>query len=180
MLEDGKIAAATPAFFGSNPAEVRQGPRRACARSPIATTGRCACSRRSTTASGRRPSSPTKAPGEIRAANTPQPPTDAAVGIAYGELNGDQQAMLRALFESYAEDMPDEVSRAWLGELRRAGFEAIRFAWAGPADRSQPHAYRVQGPTFLIEFNNTQNGANHIHSVWRNMLGDFGIPLAAR
>ena len=54
----------------------------------------------------------------------------------------------------------------------------IRFAWAGPADRSQPHAYRVQGPTFLIEFNNTQNGANHIHSVWRNMLGDFGIPLA--
>ena len=121
-----------------------------------------------------------EAPGEIRAAHTPQPPTDAAVGIAYGELNRDQKAMLRALFESYAEDMPDEVSRAWLGELRRAGFDAIRFAWAGPADRSQPHAYRVQGPTFLIEFNNTQNGANHIHSVWRNMLGDFGIPLASR
>ena len=62
----------------------------------------------------------------------------------------------------------------------RAGMEAVRFAWAGPADRSQPHAYRVQGPTFLIEFNNTQNGANHIHSVWRNMLGDFGFPLASR
>ena len=92
------------------------------------------------------------------------------------ELTGDQRRMLRALFESYAEDMPEDVSRAWLGEIRRAGFEAVRFAWAGPGDRSQPHAYRVQGPTFLIEFNNTQNGANHIHSVWRNMLGDFGIP----
>ena len=88
--------------------------------------------------------------------------------------------MLRALIESYAEDMPDEVSRAWLGEIRRAGFDDVRFAWAGPADRSQGHAYRVQGPTFLIEFNNTQNGANHIHSVWRNMLGDFGIPLASK
>jgi hypothetical protein len=88
--------------------------------------------------------------------------------------------MLRTLIESYAEDMPEEVSRAWLGEVAQAGFDPIRFAWAGAADRSRGHAYRVQGPTFLIEFNNTQNGANHIHSVWRNMLGDFGMPLASR
>ena len=92
-------------------------------------------------------------------------------------LNDDQRAMLRALIESYAEDMPLEVAKAWLDEIARAGTDGVRFAWAGPADRSQGHAYRVQGPTFLIEFNNTQNGANHIHSVWRNMLGDFGIPL---
>ncbi len=100
-----------------------------------------------------------------------------AVGIAYAELNGDQRAMLRALVESYAADMPIEVAKAWLDEIASAGTDAVRFAWAGPADRSQGHAYRVQGPTFLIEFNNTQNDANHIHSVWRNMLGDFGIPL---
>ncbi len=95
-------------------------------------------------------------------------------------MNRDQQAMLRTLVESYALDMPDEVSRAWLGEVKKAGFENIRFAWAGAPDRSQGHAYRIQGPTFLIEFNNTQNGANHIHSVWRNLLGDFGIPLASK
>lgn len=82
--------------------------------------------------------------------------------------------------ESYAGDMPGEVSKAWLDEIRRAGPEGIKFSWTGPADRTQGHAYRVQGPTFLIEFNNTQNGANHIHSIWRNMLGDFGIPLAAK
>src|SRR5262249_46241882 len=121
-----------------------------------------------------------KAPGEIRDANTPQPPTEAAVGVTYAEMNRDQQAMLRALVDSYAEDMPDEVSRTWLGEIRNADLDGIRFAWAGAPDRSSGHAYRVQGPTFLIEFNNTQNGANHIHSVWRNMLGDFGIPVASR
>ncbi len=84
------------------------------------------------------------------------------------------------IVESYSSDMPDEVCKAWHDEIRQAGPERIKFSWTGPADRTQPHAYRVQGPTFLIEFNNTQNGANHIHSIWRNMLGDFGIPLASK
>ena len=82
------------------------------------------------------------------------------------------------IIDSYREDMPLEVGEAWRDEIHRAGTESVRFAWAGPADRSQGHAYRIQGPTFLIEFNNTQNNANHVHSVWRNMLGDFGVPLA--
>ncbi len=180
MLEDGKIVAATPAFFGANPAEVRQGPRQGL-RTLADREDRALRLLQSLDDNQRKAALfDSKAPGDIRAAHTPQPPTDAAVGLSYGELNADQKRMLRALFESYAQDMPDEVSRAWLGELRDAGVNAVRFAWAGPADRSQPHAYRVQGPTFVIEFNNTQNGANHIHSVWRNMLGDFGIPMASR
>ncbi len=180
VLDDGKIVSATPAFFGSNPAEVRQGPRQGLR--TLADRDDRALRLLQALDEGQRKSAifSAEAPHEIRAANTPQPPTDAAVGVAYAELTGDQRSMLRALFESYAEDMPDEVSRVWLGEIRRAGFEAVHFGWAGPGDRSQPHAYRIQGPTFLIEFNNTQNGANHIHSVWRNMLGDFGIPLAGR
>src|SRR5262249_22790118 len=121
-----------------------------------------------------------KAPADIRGANTRQPPSDPPAGIAYADLSSDQKAMLRGLVESYADDMPGEVAKAWLDEIGRAGTDAIRFTWAGPPDRTQGHAYRVQGPTFLIEFNNTQNGANHIHSVWRNMLGDFGIPMASR
>ncbi len=176
-IEDGKITAATPAFFGSNPAEVRQGPRMGL-RTLADREDRALRLLQALDDNQKKSAviSP-EAPADIRAANKPQAPTDAAEGIAYTELNNDQRAMLRVLFESYAQDMPDEVSRAWLGEVRRAGFESIRFAWSGPGDRSQPHAYRVQGPTFLIEFNNTQNGANHIHSIWRNMLGDFGIPL---
>jgi hypothetical protein len=181
-LEDGKILAATPVFFGANPAEVRQGTRQGL-RTLADREDRALRLLQALDENQRKTAlfSP-EAPREIRAANPPppQPPTEAAVGVAYADLNGDQRTMLRALIESYALDMPDEVAKAWLDELRRAGIEAVRFTWAGPADRSQPHAYRVQGPTFLIEFNNTQNGANHIHSVWRNMLGDFGIPLAAR
>jgi hypothetical protein len=179
-LEDGKITAATPVFFGANPAEVRQGPRQGLR--TLAEREDRALRLLQALDEDQRKSAlfAPKAPADIRAANTPQPPTDPAAGIAASDLNRDQRTMLRDLIESYAEDMPDEVAQAWLAEIRRAGSDAIRFTWAGPADRSQGHAYRVQGPTFLIEFNNTQNGANHIHSVWRNMLGDFGIPLAAR
>ncbi len=180
VLEDGKIAAATPTFFGSNPAEVRQGPRQGL---------RTLADREDTALrlvqalDGNQKKTAVvsdEAPHEIRAAGTPQPPTESAPGIAYSELNSNQRELLRALVESYAGDMPGEVSKAWLDEIRRAGPEGIKFSWTGPADRTQGHAYRVQGPTFLIEFNNTQNGANHIHSIWRNMLGDFGIPLAAK
>ena len=61
--------------------------------------------------------------------------------------------------------------------LSAAGVDKIMFAWYGAPDLSQPHHYRVQGPTFVIEYNNTQNNANHIHSMWRDMAGDFGIPI---
>ena len=73
--------------------------------------------------------------------------------------------------------MPPDVALQWLKDVEAAGTN-LHFAWTGPADRSQGHGYTVQGPGFLIEFNNTQNNANHIHSAWRNTLGDFG--LAAR
>jgi Protein of unknown function (DUF3500) len=179
-LEDGKIVSATPAFFGSNPGEVRQGPRQGV-RTLAEREDRALRLIQALDETQRKKAIfAEKAPGEIRAANTLQPPSDAAVGIAFAELNDDQRAKLKAIVESYAADMPLEVAKAWLDDIVRAGTDSVRFAWAGPADRTQGHAYRVQGPTFLIEFNNTQNNANHIHSVWRNMLGDFGVPLAAR
>ena len=185
-LEDGKIVAATPAFFGSNPAEVRQGPRRGLR--TLADREDRALRLVQALDEGQKKSAMFAdiAPADIRAADparkgktTIQPPTDPAVGIAYAELTVAQRQMLRTLIDCYADDMPLEVAKEWLDEISRAGSDGIRFAWAGPADRSQGHAYRVQGPTFLIEFNNTQNGANHIHSVWRNMLGDFAIPMPA-
>lgn len=178
-LEDGEVIGATPTFFGANPAEVRQGPRQ----------GLRALAERDDRAlrliqaldddQKEQAIVSEEAPGDIRAANTPQPPTEEAVGLTYDKLNEDQRAMLRALVESYAGDMPAPIAREWLTAIREAGAEQIAFAWFGAQERNQPHAYRVQGPTFLIEFNNTQNNANHIHSVWRNMLGDFGRPIEA-
>jgi hypothetical protein len=180
VLEDGRIVSATPAFFGANPAEVRQGPRQGLR--TLADLEDRALRLLQALDEGQQKEAviAAQAPRDIRAANTPQPPTDPAEGIAYAKLNRDQQAMLQALVESYAADMPPAVADAWLDEIKKAGVDEIRFAWSGAADRNQPHAYKVQGPTFLIEFNNTQNNANHIHSVWRNMLGDFGIPVGSK
>ena len=181
-LEDGKLISATPAFFGANPAEVRQGPREGL-RTLSDVEDRALRLVQALTPEQRKMAVlAEKAPGEIREAtvHTPQPPTAEAEGIAYEGLTADQREMLQALVESYAQDMPSEVANAWMTEIKQAGTAGIKFAWFGATDRTQGHAYRIQGPTFLIEFNNTQNNANHVHSVWRSLLGDFGVPLAAR
>jgi hypothetical protein len=179
-LDGGKIVSATPAFFGANPAEVRQGPREGL-RTLADVEDRALRLVQALTAEQKKAAVVDEtAPKDIRAANTPQPPTEAAVGIALEAMNEEQQKMIRSLVESYAEDMPADVGRAWISQIRDGGIDKVKFAWFGPADRSQPHAYRVQGPTFLIEFNNTQNNANHVHSVWRSMIGDFGVPVASK
>ncbi len=123
-----------------------------------------------------------KAPKEIRDAGTPQPPTAAAEGIAYKELTKDQRNLLEKLIVAYAENMPTEVRDARFQALTTAGMSKIHFAWAGALKPGIGHYYRVQGPTFLIEFVNTQpdpagNPANHIHCVWRDMNGDFAVPI---
>jgi hypothetical protein len=176
-LDNGEIVSASPTFFGSNPGEVRQGPRKGL-RTLADLEDRALRFVQALDESQKKIAvTSDKAPGEIRSPNSPQPPTAVAEGIAYKELNDDQKAILRALVEAYTADMTPEVAGAWLEEIRKAGPEAIRFSWTGVLDRNGPHAYKIQGPTFLVEFNNTQNNANHIHAVWRNMLGDFARPL---
>ena len=96
-------------------------------------------------------------------------------GLAFAKLTPAQQKQLLALIEVYAGTMKPKLAEERLAKIRAAGLDGIRFAWAGPAARGKPHYYRVQGPTFLIEFDNS--GGNHIHSVWRDFEGDFGRDL---
>jgi hypothetical protein len=124
-----------------------------------------------------------KAPAEVREPGSAQPPQQAPAGIAAGKLAPDQAKILKSLIAEYAAAMPEEVAQSRLAAIEDAGFEKVHFAWAGPPKPGVGHYYRVQGPTFLIEFVNTQpdaagNPANHIHSLWRDMRGDFGIALA--
>lgn len=124
------------------------------------------------------------APKEVRNAGMAQPPTDAAVGIASGQLNADQQKVLRSLIDEYCAAMPDHVAQARIKELDAAGFDKVHFAWAGATELGIGHYYRIQGPTFLVEFVNTQpdaagNVANHIHCLWRDIRGDFALPAKA-
>jgi hypothetical protein len=91
-----------------------------------------------------------------------------------------QQELLLALVHQYLDRLPDEVAALEAERISGAALEEIHFAWAGGLERGQPHYYRLQGPRLLMEYNNTQNGANHIHSVWRDPVGDFGADLLAQ
>ena len=81
------------------------------------------------------------------------------------------------LVEEYARNMRADVADEQLRRIREAGIERIHFAWAGPIDPGHAHYYRLHGPTVLIELDNTQNDANHIHSVWHDPRNDFGADL---
>jgi len=86
--------------------------------------------------------------------------------------------LLQTLLSSYAGNMPEQLAQARMEQVKKAGTN-IFFAWAGVEQRGGPHYYRIQAPAFLIEYDNTQNNANHIHSVWRDFNGDFGLDLLA-
>lgn len=100
-------------------------------------------------------------------------------GVPAAEFDAEQREMLRAMLATYLDRAPAGVS-----PLRRydddAALDAVHFAWAGPTTPGEPHYYRVQGPRLLIEWDNTQDKANHGHSVWRDPLSDFGLDVLAQ
>ena len=174
---DGKLVAGSPSFFGSNPAEVREGPRKGsrvlgpeedAARSLI----------ESLDASQReRAIINTTAPNDIVTMASVKIDPLSPVGIPASALTAAQLPLLRKLIDVYTGKMADDIAMERLARIEKAGWDKVAFAWAGPLERGQKHYYRVQGPTFLIEYDNTQNDGNHIHSVWREFNGDFGVDL---
>ena len=95
-------------------------------------------------------------------------------GLPAADMTAAEQAQLRRLIELYVGRMTPASARDALQRLDRAGFGKVRFAWAGGIEPEQPHYYRVHGPTLLIEYDDTQNNANHIHTVYRDLERDFG------
>jgi len=99
------------------------------------------------------------------------------VGILYSELKDAQRSLVMELVGTYLEVLPDSLAKAGLERITAAGVDKIRFGWAGSIEPRQPHYYRLQGPTFLLEFDNSRNSGTHIHSVWRDYDQDFGYHL---
>jgi len=119
---------------------------------------------------------------EVRNPGLPHPPKEEPAGIAVSKLDDAQKSLLQQLVGVYCESMPPKVAAERLSEIEKAGWDQVHFAWAGATEPGIGHYYRVQGPTFLIEFVNTQpdaagNIANHIHALWRDMRGDFALPI---
>lgn len=187
VVEAGQVVSSTPAVFATNPAIVME------SSVPQIEKGTRVLAREETLAfellasldSSQRVAAiqANKAPAEIRAAGEAQPPVAAPVGATYAKMNGAQRSLLENLVGEYAANMPADVAEARLSAIREAEWAKVHFAWEGADTPGVGHYYRVQGPTFLIEFVNVQpdaagNPANHIHCIWRDLAGDFAIKLA--
>jgi len=173
VLADGHVEI-TPAFFGANPAEVRTGKLKGLrvlgqeediARSLV---------KQLSVAQKQAAILPDKAPRDVilgpgRDAQPLQP-----AGIGAKELDERQKKMLGQLIDLYLNKFRPELAKSDWAEIKDAGFDEIHFAWAGKIAAGNPHYYRIQGPTFIMEYDNTQNGANHTHTVWRDFKNDFG------
>ena len=176
-LANGNRVAAAPAFWGSNPAEVREGPKKGmraldkeqdAARALIMALD-----------DGQRKTAifAETAPKDIvTGTRFPIEPLEPQ-GVAASAMTAKQRELLMQLIDVYTAQMATETAAERQAEINKAGTDKITFAWAGPVEPGQQHYYRVQGPTFLIEFDNTQNSGNHIHSVWRDFESDFGRDL---
>ena len=178
-LDKGKIVSATPSFFGANPATIKQGPRKGYQTLPEAE--QLAKDLFDTLDEDQKKAAlQDKQFPEIEQGKA-KPNVGEPKGLPASKMNDKQKAVLLKLVHSYADRMPEEVARLEMDRVEKAGTDKIRFAFAQEADKpGKPYTYRVQGPSFVIEFLNVQgdsggNPANHIHSAWRELPSDFGL-----
>ena len=176
---NGKAIATTPQFLGANPAEIKEGKY---AGRPLAAEEDLAFALLHSLNAQQQGVAivAARAPSDILTTNAREVSPQDSRGLTWREMTPDQRTRLMALIEEHASTHAPALAHERLARLRGAGLDTIRFAWMGVKERSQAgHYYRIQGPTFLIEFDNTQNRANHIHQVWRDFKGDFGRDLLA-
>ena len=178
-LNDGEVIATSPAFMGSNPAIAGEGKHeglevlaaeQTVARELLALFDGGA--REKVIFDAEAP--PDILTGHDRVAEAGEP-----LGVAIRDMTDEQADKVVELLQVYTGRLRLDLAKDEFDKIKAAGLQDIHFAWAGTAEPGDPHYYRVHGPTFLIEYDNTQNDANHIHTVWRDLEGDFGRDLLA-
>src|SRR5215813_11660143 len=176
-LVPGKPVAMTPAFFGANPAQVPSGPQRGLrALAAEQDLGRALIQSLSDAQKSRAVIA-THSLGDIVSGPGRAESLAAPAGLPVADMTGDQRTQAIRLVEEYARNMRGELAEQELARMRQADPVLIHFAWAGPIVPGEAHYYRLHGPTLLIEYDNSQNNANHIHSVWHDPRRDFGLDL---
>jgi hypothetical protein len=173
---DGKPAY-SPTFFGSNPAEVKEGPRKGLRALPREEDLGRDLVMSLTPEQFKLALVSEKAYDDIltsadRVAALKGQPN----GLATAKFSPKQMEMLKALVEEYANNFPEELAQARKAQYAKSA-KNLYFAWAGVKEKAGPHYYRVSGPDFLIEYDCTQNGSNHIHAMWRDLKNDWGQDL---
>lgn len=179
-IVDGKAFVSTPSFMGSNPAEVLEGKRkglrvlgkeedlaRKLAKSLDAEQKKVAVFSE-------------KAPRDILTSANRDVKALSPAGIGFSKLSKEQRGNLQAVVREYVNRVRPELAKADLAAIAKSGWNKVSFAWAGGYEKGEGHYYRIQGPSFLLEYANTQNNAGHVHATWREFKGDYGADLLAK
>jgi hypothetical protein len=175
-IHDGKVENA-PRFFGANPARIPSGPRegeRTLSNEEdlgFELINSLSAEQRNTAIFQQEPFF------DIVTGKSTEVEPLSPVGIRYGQLNRNQQLIFLKLLDEYLSTMPAEQAKERMNSIKEEEINEVRFGWAGATVLGEGHYYRIQGKSFLIEFDNVQNKANHIHTVWRDFDGDFGKDL---
>jgi hypothetical protein len=174
------VIASTPSFLGSNPAEVRTGPR-----TGLRVLGQeDDLGRKLVTSLDEKQKSTaiyaTEAPPDVITGNKRKVSRLEPLGLSASKMNREQRVVLTGLIKEYLGRLRPELADADWAKIEKAGWDKVHFAWAGPTEPGKGHYYRVQSATFLFEYDNTQNNANHVHAVWRDFENDFGDDVLKR
>jgi len=173
-IVDGKLLSTTPNFWGANPAKVLSGPKKGLRtlknEEDLARAFLLSLNDRQR----KKAIIADKAPRDIFTSDDPKVYPLSNTGISASELNSNQLKDLAKIIDEYLNNMPAELAAERRKEFTANGMAEVTFAWMGSPEVGEAHYYHIQGPTFLIEYDNIQNNANHIHATWRDFNGDFG------
>jgi hypothetical protein len=177
-FSDGAMAGGSPRFFGANPHRIPDGPR--AGERVLAVEEDLA---RALLASLRNEQRAIAIVDPVAPPDIVLGPTRVAVdagsprGLSHGAMEPAQRAALWLLVERFAHALVPDFAEADLRRIRAAGLDAITFCWMGSETPGEGHYWRAQGPTFVVEYDCTQDRANHVHTVWRDFERDFGGDL---
>ena len=174
--KDNRLVSGTPSFFGSNPGIVLSGSEKGkFILKDEAELGFALLYSLNKEQKDKAIFS-NEAPGEILTAASRHAMINDPKGILYNELDSSQQKIFLQLLSIYIHRYTRLFAEGMMKEIEEAGLNNLRFAWAGDQQPGigHPHYYRIQGPTIIIEYDNIQNNANHIHTVIRDLKNDFG------
>jgi hypothetical protein len=177
-LDGTQVVAVSPWVFGANPAELKSGPKKGY--KVLGPAHDLATQLYSSLSEDQKKTAlqPKAFPEPGQAEKSPK--VGPAVGVASKDMTAPQKATLMKLIEHYVDRNPKDVAATELKIVKDGGLDNIYFAYNGSVEEGQGRTYRVQSPTFVIEFLNNQtdgygNKNNHIHSSWRRIKGDFGL-----
>lgn len=173
----GRLVRAAPTFAGTNPAEVKDGRQKGLRILGEQEDAARAFLKSLAPDQQKAAIINATAPNDIVTGNKVKLDPMNPEGLQTKVLEPAQRLALINVVKTFAGLMNDEIASERMGRIYSAGVDNLWFAWAGGTERGEKHYFRIQGPTFLIEFDNTQNDGNHVHSVWRDFTGDFGQDL---